>query len=290
MNGHEYEYQVAKYLRGHGYTGVTVTKGSGDFGVDVIAHKGGHKYAVQCKYYSNSVGLSAVQEAVAGMAYYKCDRAMVVTNSSFTKAAYDLARANNVLLLDGVRSAGATGFRGLTRGVKLLLLGAYLFAVSALFVAMLNVVKGQPFWKATYNVVTTMAFMLFPLWIGPAFRGIKHLFRSLIRKARKETVKEATSVQVSTSTSAMVKRVDENKVRSALMLVGSEFYSADLSNFICEQRISISLIQRRLKVGFNRATVILNTLQEQGLISPTDTNGYEWTEKALLRSAEGLNG
>lgn len=290
MNGHEYEYQVAKYLRGHGYTGVTVTKGSGDFGVDVIAHKGGHKYAVQCKYYSNPVGLSAIQEAVAGMAYYKCDRAMVVTNSTFTKAAHDLARANNVLLLDGVRSAGVSGFRGLTKGVKLLLLGAYLFAASALFVAMLNVVKGQPFWKATYNVVTTMAFMLFPLWIGPAIRGIKRLFRSLIRKVPKETAKEATPIQASTPAPVAFKKVDENKVRSALMLVGSEFYSADLSNFICEQRINISLIQRRLKVGFNRATVILDTLQAQGLISPTDTNGYEWTEKALLRSAEGLNG
>lgn len=290
MNGHEYEYQVAKYLRGHGYTGVTVTKGSGDFGVDVIAHKGGHKYAVQCKYYSNSVGLSAVQEAVTGMAYYKCDRAMVVTNSSFTKAARDLARANNVLLLDGVRSAGASGFRGLPKGVKLLLLGAYLFAASALFVAMLNVVKGQPFWKATYNVVTTMAFMLFPLWIGPAIRGVKRLFRSLIHKAPKETAKEATPINTPTPAPVVVKRVDESKVRSALMLIGSEFYSADLSNFICEQRISISVIQRRLKVGYNRATVILDTLREQGLVSPTTTNGYEWTEKALLRSAEGLNG
>ena len=50
MDGHDYEYLVAKYLRGHGYTGVKVTKGSGDFGVDVTAHKAGHKYAVQCKY------------------------------------------------------------------------------------------------------------------------------------------------------------------------------------------------------------------------------------------------
>ena len=38
MDGHDYEYLVAKYLRGHGYTGVKVTKGSGDFGVDVV-HK-----------------------------------------------------------------------------------------------------------------------------------------------------------------------------------------------------------------------------------------------------------
>lgn len=290
MDGHDYEYLVARYLKAHGYTGVTVTKGSGDFGVDVIAHKGGHKYAVQCKYYSNSVGLSAVQEAVAGMAYYKCDRAMVVTNSSFTKAARDLARANNVLLLDGIRSAGTSGFRGLSKGVKLLLLGAYLFVASALFAAMLNVVKGQPFWTAAYNVVTTMTFILFPIWIAPAIRGIKYLFRSLVHKAPKKMVKEATPVQTSTPAPVVVKRVDENKVRSALMLIGSEFYSTDLSGFIGEPHISISIIQRRLKVGFNRATAILDTLQEQGLISLAGASSYEWTEKALLRNAEGLNG
>lgn len=173
MDGHDYEYLVAKYLRGHGYTGVKVTKGSGDFGVDVTAHRAGHKYAVQCKYYSSPVSLGAIQEAVAGKALYNCDRAMVVTNSTFTKAARELANANNVLLLENVRSAGAFRFSQLPKGVRIFLLGAYLFAASALFVAMLDINKEQPFWTAVYNVVTTMTFMLFPLWIGPAIRGVK---------------------------------------------------------------------------------------------------------------------
>lgn len=122
MDGHDYEYLVAKYLRGHGYTGVKVTKGSGDFGVDVTAHKAGHKYAVQCKYYSSPVSLGAIQEAVAGKALYNCDRAMVVTNSTFTRAARELANANNVLLLENVRSAGAFRFSQLPKGVRIFLL------------------------------------------------------------------------------------------------------------------------------------------------------------------------
>ena len=148
MDGHDYEYLVAKYLRGHGYTGVKVTKGSGDFGVDVTAHKAGHKYAVQCKYYSSPVSLSAIQEAVAGKALYNCDRAMVVTNSTFTKAARELANANNVLLLENVYSAGAFRFSQLPKGVRFFLLGAYLFSASAAFVAMLDINKEQPFWTA----------------------------------------------------------------------------------------------------------------------------------------------
>ena len=102
MDGHEYEHRVAAYLRGHGYTGVTVTQASGDFGADVIAHKGGRKYAVQCKYYSSPVGVAAVQEVTAAKAHYRCNAAMVVTNNTFTAAAKRLAQENSVLLLEGV--------------------------------------------------------------------------------------------------------------------------------------------------------------------------------------------
>lgn len=102
MNGHEYEYVVADYLREKGYVDVEVTQGSGDFGIDVIAYRDGHKYAVQCKYYSSPVSQPAVREAVAGMAYYDCDKAMVVTNNCFTSAAKELAEVNGVELVEYV--------------------------------------------------------------------------------------------------------------------------------------------------------------------------------------------
>ena len=75
-----------------------VTQHSGDQGVDVIAEKGTAKLAIQAKCYGSAVGNSAVQEAVAGMAYYGCNKAMVVSNSTFTKGASELARANGVVL------------------------------------------------------------------------------------------------------------------------------------------------------------------------------------------------
>ncbi len=102
MTGLEYEHYVANYLRGRGYYNVKVTQGSGDYGIDVIATKGGIKYAVQCKYYSNPVGLHAIQEAVAGINHYSCDSAMVVTNNLFTQAAETLAEENGVVLIPNV--------------------------------------------------------------------------------------------------------------------------------------------------------------------------------------------
>lgn len=102
MDGNKYEKRVASYLRDKGFKHVTITKTSGDYGVDIIANKHFHKYAVQCKYYSKPVGIAAVQQVVAGMAYYECDRAMVITNSSFTRQAIQLAEHNNVELLANI--------------------------------------------------------------------------------------------------------------------------------------------------------------------------------------------
>lgn len=99
MNGRNYEKSVARYLKHHGFYAVKVTKGSGDYGVDVLAKKIGHRYAVQCKYYSRPVGVSAVQQVVAGMAYYDCDRGIVVTNTTFTRQAKELAELNGIDLI-----------------------------------------------------------------------------------------------------------------------------------------------------------------------------------------------
>lgn len=98
IDGHQYEYQCAKILKKSGFTNVNVTKGSGDQGIDVIAHRKGKKYGIQCKYYSSPVGNHAVQEAYAGAKYYNCDVAVVMTNTTFTKSAKDLAKKTNVLL------------------------------------------------------------------------------------------------------------------------------------------------------------------------------------------------
>lgn len=141
MEGHDYEYLAAQYLRNHGYKFVEVTKASGDYGVDIIAHKGAHKYAVQCKYYSQPVGVKAVQEAVAGKAMYDCDKAMVITNSTYTKAAENLAAKNNVLLLSEIESAKGGSKIG-NSITKILIFLSALFALSFLSF-MFNGLKGQ---------------------------------------------------------------------------------------------------------------------------------------------------
>lgn len=101
MEGHEFEFFCAELLRNRGFSEVEVTKGSGDYGVDVLAEKDGVTYAVQCKRYTMPVGVKAVQEAYAGRDYYDKMVGVVMTNQYFTAPAVEAARKLKILLWDG---------------------------------------------------------------------------------------------------------------------------------------------------------------------------------------------
>lgn len=62
--------------------------------------KFGEKTIVQAKCYQGNVTNKAVQEVVAAITHYKASKGMVVTNSSFTQSAIELALSNNVELVD----------------------------------------------------------------------------------------------------------------------------------------------------------------------------------------------
>ena len=102
MDGYQYEKKCAELLKAKGFSKVQVTPGSGDQGIDVIAYRARKKYGVQCKYYEGTVGNKAIQEVYAGAAYYNCDIALVISNSTFTKPAKELADKLSVELWENV--------------------------------------------------------------------------------------------------------------------------------------------------------------------------------------------
>ncbi|MBQ6589691.1 MAG: restriction endonuclease [Butyrivibrio sp.] len=100
MEGHDFEYYCADILKAHGFLEVEVTKGSGDFGADILAEKDGVTYAVQCKCYDKPIGVKAVQEIYAGRDYYDRMVGVVMTNQYFTQPAVELAQKLNIMLWD----------------------------------------------------------------------------------------------------------------------------------------------------------------------------------------------
>ena len=99
FSGEQFEDYLYYIYKDMGYK-VKKTASTGDYGVDLILYNQDEKIALQAKRYKKRVGVSAVQQVVAGMSYYDCDRSIVVTNSFFTAPAINLADKNNVELID----------------------------------------------------------------------------------------------------------------------------------------------------------------------------------------------
>lgn len=101
QDGLEFEVLCTQILTAKGYENVELTPTTGDYGVDIFAEKDGVRWAFQCKYYTNPVGVRAVQEIYSGRDFYHCMVGVVMTNSRFTKNAVTLANELNILLWDG---------------------------------------------------------------------------------------------------------------------------------------------------------------------------------------------
>lgn len=99
LSGIEFEELINRIFMKLGYESYK-TKATGDQGIDVIGLKNGKKIGIQAKCFTGKVSNSAIQEVVAGIKYYGCNRGMVITNSYFTNSAQILAKANNVILWD----------------------------------------------------------------------------------------------------------------------------------------------------------------------------------------------
>ena len=163
IDGNDYEFFVAEYLRRLGYKNLSLTKASGDYGVDILCEKRGEKWAVQCKFYSSHVGISAVQQAAAGVAMYQCDRAMVVTNSVFTSQAKALAETNGVELMEEVEPEGSR-----ITALKAVIAVTYFLAATAVILSAV---------MSDGDVVKTALYAAIPLGVYLALKIIVKIFR-----------------------------------------------------------------------------------------------------------------
>lgn len=101
MKGYDFENYCAKVLKSMGYSQVRVTPPSGDFGADIVAmDKKNQRWVFQCKRYASKLGNTPIQEIVAAKGHYHAVCAGVITNSTFTIKARQLAKENNVMLIE----------------------------------------------------------------------------------------------------------------------------------------------------------------------------------------------
>lgn len=106
LDGIAFERALQAVFQRQGYR-VETTRVTGDFGADLILHRGGQTTVVQAKRYRDKVGVHAVQEVIAAREYYQAHAALVVTTASYTRAAHALADRTGVTLWDGAHLAAA---------------------------------------------------------------------------------------------------------------------------------------------------------------------------------------
>ncbi|MBD5491446.1 MAG: restriction endonuclease [Lachnospiraceae bacterium] len=100
LEGHDFELFCAELLEKQGFLDVEVTRGSGDFGIDILAEKDGITYAIQCKRYNSPVGVETILQTYGGQAYYERMVGVVMTNQYFTAPATQAANKLRILLWD----------------------------------------------------------------------------------------------------------------------------------------------------------------------------------------------
>ncbi len=102
VSGYDFERFLGLLFRRLGYR-AKLTSASGDFGADLVLvdPRTRERIVVQAKHYSSKLGVKPVQEIVAARMHYGADACWVVTNSTFTAAARQLASDNGVVLVDG---------------------------------------------------------------------------------------------------------------------------------------------------------------------------------------------
>lgn len=99
MDGRSFVHYLAYLFRQLGFH-VQTAKGFGQSDVDLILTKPGIRCAVQGKRWDTQVGPDAVREAIVARDYHYCHMALLVTNTTFTMAAKELAQQTGVELWD----------------------------------------------------------------------------------------------------------------------------------------------------------------------------------------------
>lgn len=104
LDGWQFEQEVARVFRLNGYK-ATVTKGSGDGGVDIILKKENYKAIVQCKHHHNPLSPEPVRALWGIKGDWSADEVIMVASSGLTSASVEFVRNKpnyKVLNLDDI--------------------------------------------------------------------------------------------------------------------------------------------------------------------------------------------
>lgn len=201
--GLDFEIEIAKLLPFIGFSDISISKASGDQGIDIFAKKEGETFGFQCKKYSSSVGNKAVQEVISGREFYNLEHAIVITNNVFTTSASELARKANVDLWNRMNIKQIISEHLIEK------------RVGSIFTTLITEESSSGNWDLLNNSLIT------------------------------------------SKTTSSYGTPQDDLFEDAKLLV------------IEMQTASVSLIQRRFRIGYNRAARLVDELEDKGVVEPS---------------------
>lgn len=98
----DYVHFVSFYLKRNGFSHVYPPEESFSNGVDLLAAKGGKRYAVICHYADQEMGQEPIRRAQFGKSEYGVDAAIIVTNKPTSHSAWLMADAQGITVYEEI--------------------------------------------------------------------------------------------------------------------------------------------------------------------------------------------
>jgi S-DNA-T family DNA segregation ATPase FtsK/SpoIIIE len=111
------------------------------------------------------------------------------------------------------------------------------------------------------------------LFLLPGTSQLLRIQGALISDVESEKITEFLKSQAKPEYNQEITRIEESDTPQELEEERDEMYYEALRIFAETKQASISMIQRRLKIGYNRAANIVEILEKEGLIGPQEIAG-----------------
>src|SRR3989449_3380035 len=121
LDGHEFENVVDRLLTKMGFS-IHGRQPAADGGIDMVAVSDepltGGKYIIQCKRFSNTVGVSVVRDLYGVVHAEHANKGILITTSTFSPSAMEFAAGKPLELLDGAKLQVLLHQHGIARGTR----------------------------------------------------------------------------------------------------------------------------------------------------------------------------
>jgi S-DNA-T family DNA segregation ATPase FtsK/SpoIIIE len=111
------------------------------------------------------------------------------------------------------------------------------------------------------------------LFLQPGTSKLTRIQGAMISDGERERITEFLKAQAAPEYNQEITRIEDSEEDTDLEEEKDEFYYEALKIIKETRQVSISMLQRKLKIGYNRAARIVEIMEKEGLVGPQEVAG-----------------